>query len=120
MNERTSIKADKNINKLTQETRQPVQFVVAENSWANYLYQKVERVHEIPTRVGFMTRLHCTAAGKAILANLSEETVDEIVTERGLQYTDHTITNRDELFEELEFIHANDIAFDISERWEGI
>ncbi|WP_207592500.1 IclR family transcriptional regulator domain-containing protein [Halomontanus rarus] len=110
-----------NVDKLARQTHQPVQFVVAENGWASYLYQKAERVHEVPTRVGFTTHLHCTAAGKAILANLSEETVRKIVAERGLPaYTDRTITTRDELFDELESIRSDDIAFDVSERWDGI
>jgi len=46
--------------------------------------------------------IHCTAAGKAILAHLPEQRVREIVDREGLrEYTPNTITDEDELFEEL-------------------
>lgn len=46
--------------------------------------------------------IHCTAGGKTILAHLPESRVEEIIDEHGLpSYTSHTITDRDELYDEL-------------------
>ena len=50
-------------------------------------------------------RIHCTAAGKAILAHLPEERVNSILTQRDLPaYTSHTITDPEELLEDLQAI----------------
>lgn len=49
--------------------------------------------------------IHCTAAGKAILAHLPEERVDEIIDREGLPaYTSHTLTDKDALYTELDRI----------------
>ncbi|GAB7020719.1 IclR family transcriptional regulator [Halostagnicola sp. A-GB9-2] len=48
---------------------------------------------------------HCTAGGKAILAHLPESGVEQIIEQQGLPaYTSHTITDEDELYEELDQI----------------
>ncbi|MFC6724249.1 IclR family transcriptional regulator [Halobium palmae] len=57
------------------------------------------------------THMHCTAAGKAILAHLPEGEVTKIVEEGELlAYTSHTITDRDELYEELSRIRSQRYA----------
>lgn len=49
--------------------------------------------------------MHCTAAGKAILAHLPEERVREIIEQEGLPaYTSHTLTDEESLYEEFERI----------------
>jgi DNA-binding IclR family transcriptional regulator len=65
--------------------------------------------------------LHATATGKAILAHLPSERVDEIVDRHGLPaLTPHTITDRDTLAEELASIRDAEIAFDEQEAIEGL
>lgn len=65
--------------------------------------------------------LHCSAAGKAILAHLPEERVDEIIEQNGLaRVTQNTITDRDELQSELEEIREKGFALNDSEQVMGI
>lgn len=66
--------------------------------------------------IGKRTHLHTTSAGKAILAHLSNERVEEIIEKHGLPpMTEHTITDRGKLFTELEEIREQGVAFNRSE-----
>ncbi|SEH50119.1 DNA-binding transcriptional regulator, IclR family [Halopenitus malekzadehii] len=75
---------------------------------------------------GAMTRgerrhMHATATGKALLAHLPEDRVDEIVETHGLpSFTDHTITSREALESELAEIRETGIAIDAEESILGL
>jgi DNA-binding IclR family transcriptional regulator len=64
--------------------------------------------------------LHCTANGKAILASLTITEVENLLPKELKQYTDKTITNRDELLKELEMVRKEGVAFSREEHIEGI
>ncbi|WP_418281641.1 IclR family transcriptional regulator [Halorubrum sp. DTA98] len=65
--------------------------------------------------------LHFTASGKAVLAALPEERVDRIVDTHGLpRKTSNTITDREELFEELSTIRSQGYAINDEEEIVGI
>lgn len=65
--------------------------------------------------------LHCTAAGKAILAYTPDDRVEEIITEVGLPpNTPQTITDRDALFAELERIRQRGYSIADEEQLQGI
>lgn len=71
--------------------------------------------------LGSWNHLHCSSIGKAILAHLPQERIDTIIQKHGLpEMTPHTITNRDELFEELAEIRERGYAFNRSEDVNGI
>lgn len=79
--------------------------------------------HAVETGSGIGTRrhLHAIASGKAILAHLPSERVEEILERRGLvAFTENTITERHELFEQLERIREVGVAFNREERIEGL
>ena len=66
-------------------------------------------------------QLHCTATGKAILAFLPEDRVDDILDEHGLpERTGNTITDRDELHDELATIRERGYAYNDEEEVEGL
>lgn len=66
--------------------------------------------------IGKEIGLHCTAAGQAILAHLSHNTVETIVHDSELPAaTEHTLTNRDELQERLKTIRQIGIAYSSQE-----
>ncbi|WP_239524462.1 IclR family transcriptional regulator [Halogeometricum borinquense] len=70
---------------------------------------------------GLSKYLHSTAPGKAILAKLPDERVDEIVDQHGLPaLTPHTITTRSALEDELARIRDRGIAFDREENRVGM
>lgn len=76
---------------------------------------------DVVMSMGERRYMHATATGKAILAHLPEERVDEIVETYGLpEFTDETITSRDELAEELVEIRETGISFDDEEAVSGL
>jgi len=71
--------------------------------------------------IGKRTPLHCTAVGKAIMAYLSEDEINFIIKEKGLEkYTENTITNREELRKEFLKIQKQGYAVDNMEHEEGV
>ena len=64
--------------------------------------------------------LHCTANGKAILASLPIARLEKLLPEHLQQYTDHTITSRDELLKELEVVRKEGVSFAREEHIHGI
>lgn len=86
------------------------------------LYRSLgEDAVETPLYVGHRSKLHHTAVGKAILAHLPRERVERIVDRRGLEaYTENTITDSEELFDELEEIRERKIAFNHEETIPGL
>src|ERR1019366_3486405 len=64
---------------------------------------------------------HATAAGKAILAEMSEEDVRALITETGMAvHTSHTLTDIDLLLEELSRVRVEGYATDDEEEAEGV
>jgi DNA-binding IclR family transcriptional regulator len=70
--------------------------------------------------VGKRTHLHHIAGGKAILAHLPEERVEEIIGEHGLPATtDRTISDRESLYEHLDLIRDRGYALNDGENVDG-
>lgn len=109
--------ANDRIEELAEETGELVWCQTHENGQVVYLYGAAgSRSVYAPEQVGNRTPMHQLAGGKAMLANLPEETVERIVDRRGLaRATEHTITDREELFEALERIRERGVAFNREE-----
>jgi DNA-binding IclR family transcriptional regulator len=76
---------------------------------------------ELATHSGIRMAMHTTSPGKAILAHLPGERVDAIVDRHGLYgMTEHTITTRETLAEELERVCERGYATDDEERLIGL
>lgn len=72
-------------------------------------------------RVGKRSFLHAHAPGKAILANLSQDRLSQILNYHGLpEYTEETITETDKLLAELEEIRDHGYAVDDGEVANGV
>lgn len=108
---------------IAEETGERVQFVVEEHGLGIYLDMKAADKNAVMTdrRDGVHRHLHSTAAGKAILAQYEDERVEGIVDKHGLPAeTDRTITDRDELFDELAEVGDEGIAFNDEESVDGL
>lgn len=95
--------AKRKVIQVAQETGERAWCTVEENGLGYYLYG-AEGEHPIrpPVRVGQSIPLNQTAGGKAILAHLPEEKIQDIVETHGLPAkTKYTITDEAELHEEL-------------------
>jgi DNA-binding IclR family transcriptional regulator len=107
---------------LAEQSGELAQFATEEHGRAVYLYKVgSEKAVQTASSAGDREYLHCLSLGKAMLAHMPEERVDEIIEEYGLpEYTDQTITTRDELMTELAEIRERGYAFDEEEKIEGI
>jgi DNA-binding IclR family transcriptional regulator len=77
----------------------------------------IQTAHEI----GLREPLHCSGLGKAILSELPRDQVERIIEEHGLPvFTEQTITDREELFEELDRTSDRGYAIDRQEAKPGI
>jgi DNA-binding IclR family transcriptional regulator len=112
------------IDELAETTGQYAHLVIEEDGRGINLYKSKgeEAVGDEYQAAKFQQRdyLHITASGKAILAHLPEDRIDEIIDRYGLPArTENTITDRDELFDELEGIREQGYALNDEEEIEG-
>ncbi|RDI70188.1 IclR family transcriptional regulator [Halopelagius longus] len=112
------------VDALADRTGEKARLIVEHDGRGITLYQSTgENVADTDTHthVGSVEELHCTAAGKAFLAELSADELDAYLADAPLTaYTDATITDPDALREELEAIRSRGVAFDDEERYEGV
>lgn len=104
------------------ETGEIAQCMVEQQGQAVVLYRETG-VNGLPTRTrpGKQMYLHQTASGKALLSQLPEERVSEIIDQHGLPAaTEETITDRKELREELEEINERGVAYNQGESTRGL
>lgn len=110
------------LQQLENETNEVIHLVVYDQGEVVYI-EKLDgnealRMH---SRVGKRAPMHCTAVGKAILAHLPSNVVSDIIARKGLpMHTDQTITNKDELLQELTKVKENGYALDLEENEYGI
>lgn len=107
---------------LAEDTGMLVNLATEEDGKGVYLYQaRGEYAVNLDTHVGYRIRLHNIAVGKAILAYLPRERIDEIVGMWGLpEATPNTITEKEALLEELETVRERGYAIDDEERTKGL
>lgn len=73
------------------------------------------------TEVGRRVLPHCTAVGKAILAEMPADQVSELLARTGMpRFTPHTITDQDAFFTALAMIAEQGYAIDESEQEMGV
>lgn len=110
------------VRELADVTEETAQFAVAEHGRAVIVFREAGR-HGVYTRgrVGKRFYIHQTASGKAMLSQMSDEEVREIVDQQGLpKLTEHTITDIDLLLEELAEIRERGYAINQNETTEGL
>lgn len=110
------------LRQLADETGERVQFIVEEHGRGVIVYWEAgDQAVSLGSRSGKRIPLHTAAAGKAILSQLPEESVHEILDRRELTpETPHSITDRDELLEHLELIRERGYSYNKEEHTEGL
>lgn len=110
------------VERLADETEEVAQFMIEEHGRGVYLHKKRgSNAIQTTSYAGNRKALHCTALGKAILSQLSNDRIDQIINERGLEKrTENTITTREELYHELDRIREQGVAFDNEEIVSGL
>lgn len=110
------------LDNLAEETSEVAQFAIEEHGQVSYLYKATgSNGVETASSVGTQQPIHSTALGKVILADMSEDRTREIIEQKGLPpKTEQTITDPDELFEELAEIRERGYAVDTEENIKGL
>ncbi|WP_411966375.1 IclR family transcriptional regulator [Haloferax sp. YSMS24] len=109
--------AKSKVEELAEETGEKVWCVTEEQGRGFHLYGAAGK-HSVrtPAREGTRSYLHQLAAGKAILSEFPDERVHAIIDQHGLpSKTSQTITETDELFEELQTVRERGFALNQEE-----
>lgn len=110
------------IRELAEKTGELANLMVEEHGKGVYIHRETgEDAVRVDVNTGQRVYLHNTALGKAVLAHLSDEYVEEVIEHHGLpETTNSTITDRDELYEELGRVRKRGVAIDDEERLNGL
>jgi DNA-binding IclR family transcriptional regulator len=110
------------VNDLADQTGEQSRLIIEEDGLGVTIYQAVgEHGSVTSTHIGSSEDLYCTAAGKAFLAELSTEAVENYIkATEFVAYTDHTLRDPDTLREELDTIRSQGVAFDDEECYQGV
>ena len=110
------------VDRLAKESGELALFTVEENTQGICLY-KSEGQNAVQTElyVGYRNELYHTAVGKAILAFLPEDRRQSIIEQKPLEsITENTITDKDDLREEIEEIRERGFAYNQEETIQGL
>lgn len=110
------------LRQLNQETKETVHLAILQETRAISI-EKFGSPHLVglDARLGGVMPLHCTGAGKTLLAYQDSDILNRIVHTPGLpRYTQHTITNLAALKKELERIREQGYAVDQEEAVDGL
>ena len=116
------VMAKSKVDEFAEETGERVQFIVEEHGYGIFSYRSLGQQAVKPNPdIGDRVPLHSYAAGKAILAHIPKEDVHDILHRRGLRkQTENTLTDREDLFEELESVRDRGYAFNNQENILGL
>lgn len=114
--------ARQKVRQLAEETGERVQFIAEEGGYRTYIHTATgENAVQTDATLGKRGYLHVSAAGKAILAQLPESRVEEIISATGLPAeTENTITDRERFLDELETVRERGVAFNYEESTAGL
>lgn len=114
--------AEPELEKLAEETDTRTQLVVEENGLAVCVHlSRGPNAILPPTDVGYREFLHCIASGKALMAYLPDERVEMVIERHGLpDRTSKTISDCDELLDELSQIRDRGFAYNDEEKISGL
>ena len=113
---------EQEVDKLAEKSGEMALYTAEEHGLGVCLYRALgTNAVQTPLYIGHRETLHHTAVGKSILANLPDDQVQEIIDERGLEKkTENTITDREELFNEIETVRDEGIAYNRGETIPGL
>jgi DNA-binding IclR family transcriptional regulator len=109
------------LERLSEQVNETVDLAVLDRDHVIFIDQ-VAAPHRLQavSAVGARFPAHCTANGKALLAELPPDQVRALLPARLARLTPNTITNRSKLMEQLDRIRQTGTAFDDQEHTAGI
>lgn len=114
--------AKQHVDELANKTGEPTNLVVEMDGKGICLYATNPRNSaDVFMSSGERNYMHATGTGKAILAHLPDPAIEAVLDKHGLpELTEHTITSREALFDELKQIKNRGLAFDRQETIHGL
>jgi DNA-binding IclR family transcriptional regulator len=117
--------SDPEIRRLAERTGEFAGLMIEEDNLGVLLSmkkgEKVKRLQVNRTYPGVRSRLNTTAYGKAILAQFSDEEIDDVTDQYGLHpRTENTITEIEPLLDEMDRIRQRGYALDDEECFDGM
>jgi IclR family acetate operon transcriptional repressor len=113
--------AKQKVLEISNKTDKQSSFAIENNGRIIVLFDETTDSSAEGFQIGDYYHMHNSACGKAILAAYSKSRVDEIIDKWGLPKTqDNTITDRKELFDELERTRKRGYAINNQESLEGL
>lgn len=105
--------ARKYLEELSRKTLQTIELAILEGDKVVYIDQvEGTDIFQLRLQIGNRGPLHCTAAGKSILAFLKEDELEKILKDLNLtRFSDKTITSMKHLRKELKAIRRTGFAF---------
>jgi len=110
------------LRQLAEVCQETVNLAVLDAGQVIDLDQFAPRMHHV-TIIGWgrwRMPLHCTAAGKVLLAHLPQDELERTLPPQLERFTPHTITDIDDLLQELERVRHQGYAFAREELEEGL
>ena len=113
--------AKAHLERLSQRTGEAVHLVIRDAQDIVYIYKTESGPMRMSSRVGLRSPLYCTGVGKAILATLTEEEVEDVWRHSNPQkLTGRTVTDLPALCAQLNEVRACGYAIDDEENELGI
>lgn len=110
------------LNSLSQKTDLTVHLVILDGKEGVYI-DKVESssASVLYSRIGRRIPIHCSAVGKALVANKSNSELEKLLEDyQYIKRTDNTLTNKEDFLRELETIRETGYAIDNQENEPGV
>ncbi|SFR65447.1 transcriptional regulator, IclR family [Halogeometricum rufum] len=110
------------LQNLAEDLGEIAQFATEEHGWVTYVYKaNSESGIQTASSAGKREYMHSTSLGKAMLAEMDEDRVNEILNKNGMpQKSDKTVASREELFDVLEQVRERGYAVDNEENIRGL
>lgn len=107
---------------LSQKTGLTVHLVILDGKEGVYI-DKVESINAtiLYSRIGRRIPIHCSAVGKALVANKTQAELENILDNyQFIKRTENTITNKEDFFHELKAVKERGYAIDNQENEPGV
>ncbi|WP_209309602.1 IclR family transcriptional regulator [Haloarcula amylovorans] len=110
------------IKELATETEERAQFMIEEHGYTVYVHRETgDHAVQTNTQLGKQMPIHATSGGKAILSEMTDKEVSEIIQQHGLpEITENTITDESVFFDELQQIRDNGVSYNDQEYIDGL
>ena len=113
--------AKAHLERLSQRTGEAVHLVIRDARDIVYIYKTESGPMRMSSRVGLRSPLYCTGVGKAILATLPPEEVEDVWNHSSLKkLTSRTVVDLTEMQDQLAEVRANGYAIDDEENEVGV